>query len=79
MVSLFFFLLNTVESCSVLASPIQRNIVLALSHIVGDLKPELYKRKKNRSLLNRAHMCLNQIIEECEKQSTHTIRVTLML
>jgi len=46
-----------------LASLIQRNIVLALSHIVGDLRPELYEGKKNRSLLNRAHMCLNQIIE----------------
>jgi len=61
-VSLFFFFLNTVECCGVLASLIQRNIVLALSHIVGDLRPELYKGK-NRSLLNKAHMCLNRIIE----------------
>lgn len=50
------------ESCGVLASLIQRNIVLALSHIVGDLRPELYGGK-NRSLLNTAHMCLNQIID----------------
>lgn len=46
----FFLFLNTVESCGVLASLIQRNTVLALSHIVGDLKPELYKGKKEVSV-----------------------------